>query len=90
MTVRVCYPQILFIHRGYGSRRVLNQQQVLELCNSWQPATGEFKRARCRLIEFRDGEFLDDMETLQSTHILVRICSSACTVQVYVLLPYAP
>ena len=64
--------QVLFIHRPYGSRRVLNQEQVLRLCNAWKPMTGDFKRARCQIIEFKDGAFVENLAMLQAAHILVR------------------
>ena len=64
--------QVLFIHRPYGSRRILNQEQVLRLCNAWKPTTGGFKRARCQVIEFRDGAFVENLAMLQAAHILVR------------------
>jgi hypothetical protein len=64
--------QVLFIHRPYGSRRILNQEQVLRLCNAWKPTVGGYKRARCQVIEFRNGAFIENLAMLQAAHILVR------------------
>ncbi len=63
--------QILIIYRPHGSRRLLNMEQVLALCNAWAPGVGGFTSARCRPIEFQDG-FLGDLAALQRAHIMVR------------------
>jgi hypothetical protein len=78
-----CTWQVLFIYRPYGSRRILNQQQVLQLCNAWQPEAGGFKRAHCRVIEFKDGAFVENLAMLQAAHVLVRHrkAAPACTWQ---------
>ena len=70
--------QVLVIARPHGSRRMLNLNQLLVLCNSWKPAIGGFKSARCRVTSFEDGGFLDDLAVLQQSHILV---SRACVQQ---------
>ena len=46
--------QILIIYRPHGARRLLNQEQLLVLCNAYVPKSGRAKRTNCELLEFQE------------------------------------
>lgn len=65
--------QVLIIFRPHGSRRILNQEQLLALCNAYVPSAGPAKHTNCEIIEFQEKHFLEDLALLQRADVLVRL-----------------
>lgn len=63
---------MLIIYRPHGSRRLLNLEQTLALCNAYVPGAGLAQRTNCEVVEFQDDRFLEDLALLQRTDVLVR------------------
>jgi hypothetical protein len=62
---------VLFVERHSRVRRVLNLPQMLRRCRSWVPAGGQYLSASCDTIEFRPGDFAEDIARLQAADVLV-------------------
>ena len=65
--------QVLIINRPHVSRRLLNLEQLLALCNAHVPGVGTAQRTNCEAIEFQSERFLEDLALLQRTDVLVRL-----------------
>ena len=63
--------QILIIYRPHGARRLLNQEQLLVLCNAYVPKSGPAERTNCELLEFQEAHFVEDLALLHRTDIMV-------------------